>query len=110
MTDIEGGTWGNIFLGLSTIGLGLGWARDKWLKNRVDTANTGVAESAAGGMELVIKSLTDRLGSLETEMQSVRAELAVERKHSRKLELHIFRLESLMRKSGLEPPVYEEIQ
>lgn len=107
MAELEGGTWGSILLGLATIGAGAGWAREKFIKTKVESANADAAVAAAEGAQTVYKMMEERLSTLEKEMQGVRMELSEERQRSRKLELHIFRLESLMRKAGIDPPVFE---
>jgi len=107
MAELEGGVWGQIMLGLAAIGAGAGWAREKWNKTRVEAAAGEAAIAASEGEKTIYKMMEDRLSTLEKEMQGVRAELSEERQRSRKLELHIFRLESLMRKAGIDPPVFE---
>lgn len=107
MAEIEGGTAGQILLGLMTIATGIGWAREKWIKTRVESATADAAVAVAGSQESMFKMLTDRLETLEKDLRDVRGELSVERTHSRRMEIHIFKLEGIMRKAGLEPPVFE---
>ena len=107
MAEIDGGTWGNILLGASTVGAGLMWAREKWFKLKVESANTDVAVVTADAQQLVYTMLMNRLETLEKEMQGVRQELATERAHSRALEIHIFKLEAVMRKANIEVPLFE---
>lgn len=107
MAELEGGVWGQIVLALATIAAGIGWAREKIIKTRVESAAGDAAIAASEGEKTIYKMMEERLTTLEKEMQGVRAELSEERQRSRKLELHIFRLESLMRKAGIDPPVFE---
>lgn len=107
MADIEGGTLGNILLGIATLGAGLGWAREKWIKTKVESANADAAVAVAGSQETMFNMMNNRLATLEEDLRGVRQELAVERAHSRRMELHIFKLESMMRKAGIEPPLFE---
>lgn len=103
----DGGMVKDLLMGAAGVG-GILWAIwERWLRSRVDAANTNAAVAAADGERTVYKMMEDRLSTLEKEMQGVRQELSEERQRSRKLELHIFRLESLMRKAGIDPPVFE---
>jgi chromosome segregation ATPase len=68
------------------------------------SADRAVAESQATVFEL----MKNRLEALEREMQQVRHELQTERQHSRRLELHIYKLEGILTKAGLEPPKLDE--
>lgn len=108
MDNVDGGTVGNILLGISTLGLGLGWARDKLIKNRIDTANSEATVAVADAQQSVYTMLTGRLETLEKEVQGLRSELQTERLHSRKLEIHIWKLEKIMSGAGLELPVFGE--
>lgn len=82
-----------------------GWMQ----RNRRNAAevNSDVAQSKAE--ESIYRMMTERLTALETDVGRLRDELAQERSHSRALERHIFKLESLMRRAGLEPPVFTDI-
>jgi uncharacterized membrane protein len=88
-----------------------------WLKTRkprqaqIDSA---VAEARAevamsNATETQYRGLREDLDMLRRDITALRAELDVERKHGRKLERHIAQLESLMRKNGLEPPPFAEM-
>lgn len=86
-----------------------------WLKHQRETALTraDVAESnadrtVADAQQTVYKLLSDRLTTLEAEVRSQRTELDRERAHNRLLTLHIWKLEGLMRKAGLEPPPFDD--
>lgn len=108
MADVSGGTTAqDILLGAGAFG-GILWAVwERWLRSRVDSANTDAAVAVAGSQETMFTMLTNRLETLEKDLQGVRQELSVERAHSRRMEIHIFKLESMMRKSGIEPPTFE---
>src|SRR5512145_290992 len=104
-------TLGGVFATLGAIATGA-WAW--WLKNQKNVAHTRaeVAESdrdkaIADSEHTLYKLLNQRVESLEVEIRELRAELSIERKHSRALELHIYRLEGLMRRAGIEPPERE---
>jgi uncharacterized protein HemX len=86
-----------------------------WLKQqkaraetRADVAEADAARTVADAQQTIYKTLTERLTTLEAEMRAVRAELDSERQHNRRLTLHIWKLEGLMRKAGIEPPPFED--
>lgn len=107
MADIDGEAIQQVMLGGIAIS-GAAWAVwERWLKGRVDNANTSVAVTVAEGAQTVYKMMEERLTTLEKDVQGVRVELSQERTRSRKLELHIFKLEALMRVAGIDPPAYE---
>lgn len=85
-----------------------------WLKNQRDRARTSADVAGADADRKVAdaegtiyKLLAERLKTVEGDVRTLREELAAERLHSRKLELHIWRLENLMRKAGIEPPAFD---
>ena len=105
-------------LGSSLVALVVGaGAAIAWWQSRAAKAARLEAEVAASGKDRTIadaehtlfKLLADRLATVEADLKAVRAEQAVERSHARQLEVHIYRLENLMRKAGLEPPEREFI-
>lgn len=107
MDPTDGGSLTKIILGMAGAG-GFIWAAwERWIKNKVVAANSEAQVAISAAQETVYTMMTNRLEALEVEMRSVRAELATEREHGRKMEIHIFKLESMMRKAGLEPPAFE---
>jgi len=91
-------------------GLVVTWWLNREAKNaktRAEVAQSGAKRTAADAEHTLYKMLAERLAVLETELKEVRAEQAVERRHSRGLEVHIYRLENLMRQAGLDPPQRE---
>lgn len=76
-------------------------------KAEAEAAQANATRSVADAEHTLYKLLADRQAQLESEVKTMREELATERRHSRELEVHIFRLENLMRKAGMEPPVRE---
>lgn len=109
MTDsVDSSSITGLLGGATTLGFGLMWVWEKFLKGKIDRANTDVAVTAAGGMELVLSSMKDRIDSLENEMKTTREELQESRRHQRRQLLHIFKLEGIMRKAGLDVPSFEE--
>lgn len=77
-------------------------------KVEADVAKEGAIRTVADAEHTLYKLLAERQTQLENEVREMRAELNTERAHSRQLEVHIFRLENLMRKAGLEPPEREQ--
>ena len=107
--------WTVVGSGLAAIGTLAGGIWAWWLKNqraqantRAEVAEAGAERAVADAQQTVYKLLSDRLTALEGEVRTLRDELSAERKHSRRLELHIWRLEGLMRKAGIEPPAFIE--
>ena len=97
-------------IGLIASGL---WAW--WLKNqraqaqtRADVAESGADLAVADAQRIVYTTLVERVTTLENEVRSMREELAGERRHNRMLVLHIWKLEGLMRKAGLDPPPFDD--
>lgn len=76
-------------------------------QNRAAVAESNADATVADAQLTIYKLLTERVVTLESEMRSVREELSTERRHSRKLELHILKLENLMRTAGMEPPAFD---
>lgn len=113
---MEGLSWQEIGAAIGTIGLVAGGIWTAMLKGRKDRAETRavVAEEnsrrvRAEAQEDVFKLLTIRLTALEEEVRVLRSELAEERSLSRKLHIHIFKLEDLMRNHNIDPPKFEDL-
>jgi uncharacterized membrane protein YqiK len=73
-------------------------------KTTAEVAQSGAQRTVADAEHTLYKLLAERLATVEADLKAVRAEQAVERRHSRELEIHIHRLENLMRQAGLDPP------
>lgn len=93
------------------VGGGYAW----WLRSqrdhaaaRADVAESNADRTVADAQQTVYKMLTERMSSLEGDVRGLRAELALERRNGRRLALHIWKLETLMRSAGLEPPPFHE--
>lgn len=97
-------------LGPAVVGLGT------WLKMRKPNQakmDAAVAQARAEGSiadaeGALYRRLREDLDAVRGDVDRLRAELAAERTHGRKLERHIWRLEGLMRKANLEPPPFDE--
>lgn len=103
--------WETVGGGLIAVGLGaLAWWKNRQktdAQDRAATAESNADATVADAQSTIYKLLTERVVTLESDMRAVREELSAERKHSRKLEQHIWKLENLMRTAGMEPPVFE---
>lgn len=91
-------------------GGGIAWWQQRAARaarSEADAAKAGADRAVADAEHTLYKLLAGRQAQLEQEVREMRQELATERQHSRQLEVHIFRLENLMRKAGLEPPERE---
>lgn len=70
----------------------------------VEVARSGAERTIANAEHTLYGLLVKRLAEIEGDVKGLREELAVERKRGRELETHIYHLENLMRKAGMEPP------
>lgn len=91
------------------------WAGvERFRRTRAETgaavASSNANEAVASSQATVFELMKNRLEALEREMQQVRTELQAERQHSRRLELHIYKLEGILTKAGLEPPKLDDAQ
>lgn len=101
----------NILLGMGAVGAAVWavWERVQKARLSKSSADAGVAVNDA--QERMFQLMTQRLESLENDVVRLRGELMEERRHNRALdfrlrqyELHIMKLENIMRSAGLEPP------
>lgn len=72
----------------------------------VDAAQANAEVAMADAEGTLYRRLREDLDAMRADLNRLRAELDTERKHGRKLERHIWRLERLMREKGLEPPPF----
>jgi len=95
-------------IGFLAGGVWAAWQRKKTAeaKTRAEIAESNAATTVADSQRVVYDSLTDRVKTLEEDIRTLRRELAEERRHSRDLMLHIWKLETLMRQGGIEPPAF----
>ena len=103
MDEPTGGNLTNILLGGGVIGASLWAAWERWIKNKVMSANAEAQVAIAEAQQSVYQMLTQRLESLEKELQTVRQELSEERGIRRRLEDHVANLECFLRSKGLDP-------
>ncbi len=105
--------WGQVGAAITAIGIGAGGVYAWWLKTtktraetNADVASSRAEESVADANSQVYRMLLERVTTLENDMRLVREELAQERQHSRRLVLHIWKLEGLMRAAGVTVPMF----
>lgn len=92
---------GGIVAGLSALITGA-WA---WiLKNKKSVAETKADVAVSEGQRIVFEQMSNRLDQMQKDIDGLRAELATERDHSRKLEIKLASLEMWIRSQGLTPP------
>lgn len=108
--DLDWDAFGKTLAAVGAVATGIWawWANKKKTdaQNRAAVAESTADATVADAQTTIYKLLTERVVTLEAEMRTVREDLSTERKHSRKLELHILKLENLMRTAGMEPPVF----
>lgn len=101
----------NALLGLGAFG-GILWAVwERVQKARLQKSATDAGVAVNDAQERMFQLMSKRMESLEEDVSRLRSELAEERKHSRQMdlrlkqyEMHIMKLENIMRSDGLEPP------
>lgn len=79
-------------------------------KNNAETTSDIAAANASTSASEAASTLYDRLreeiDALRNDVNRLRSDLDIERRHSRRLELHVWKLERIMRAGGLEPPEF----
>lgn len=105
--------WGAVGGAITAIGIGIGGVYAWWqntqkkaAQNRADVAESNADRSVADASNTVYTLLTDRLKRVEAELLAMRGELSAERKHIRRLTMHIWLLEGLMHKANIDPPPF----
>lgn len=101
---------GGAIIGASTIIGGIYAAIMRHRKNVAETRATVAEDTArtavADAQRTVYDTLVGRVSMLEEDLRKMRDELQAERRLSRALQLHVMRLEDMMRKAGMEPPAF----
>lgn len=110
---IESIPWEKVGAFFTAASIAVGGAYAAWLKHRKNVAETRavVAEDSArsavaDAQKTVYETLVNRVAMLETDVTKLRDDLQAERKLSRSLQVHVMRLEDMMRKAGMEPPPF----
>ena len=90
---------GNFLLGAGGVG-GILWAvYEKWMRHKLQEANTDSGVAVANANEALFTMLTQRLTAVEEEVKQVKRDLDREREYTRTLV-------STMMQAGIQPPAY----
>lgn len=97
--DTGGSTLQDILLGMGGLGAIIWAVYEKWMRHKLQDANTDSGVAVANANEALFNMLTQRMTSLEEEVRQVKKDLEREREYTRTLV-------SAMMASGLAPPPY----
>lgn len=110
MDPVGGGIVANIVLGMAAIGGALWLAYEKWLNNSLKSANNEAGVAVADAQKTVYEMMAARLEVLDGEVKDLRKQVNAERLRRMELEKHVWKLEAMLHKAGIEPPVLEMVQ
>lgn len=98
--------------GVGAIALGIiawfGGRATKQAGDSAEIAQSNAQVSIADAESTLYQRLREEIDALRNDVSRLRADLDQERRHSRALELHVWKLERLMRDAGLTPPPFVE--
>lgn len=96
------------YIGAIALGLGTFYGQHALnkAKAKAEEASYGTDRTISDTESTLYVHLRDRLTALEADTLALRGELDKERRHSRYMELHIWKLEKIMRNANLEPPTF----
>ena len=89
----------DILLGMGGVGAILWAVYEKWMRHKLQDANTDSGVAVANANEALFNMLTQRMTALEEEVKQVKKELDREREYTRTLV-------ATMVAAGLAPPAY----
>ena len=89
----------DILLGMGGVGAILWAVYEKWMRHKLQDANTDSGVAVANANEALFTMLTQRMTALEEEVRQVKKELDREREYTRTLV-------ATMVAAGLAPPAY----
>jgi hypothetical protein len=98
---LQGGLWA-----LSVLGTWFMTRRQNTAKTNAEIASANASASVSDAEGSLYQRLREELDALRNDINRLRSDLDIERRHSRRLELHVWKLERLMRAGGLEPPPF----
>jgi hypothetical protein len=104
---IGGGAVAKILLGIGAVGGSIWLAYERWLNSKLKSANNDAGVAVADAQQTVYTMMTARLESLDKEVTELRRMVEQERHHRMLLEKHVWKLENMLHKAGVEPPVLE---
>lgn len=103
----SGGMIGQMLLGGAGLG-GIVWlVWEKIQNSSLKSANNEAGVAVADAQKQVYDMMTARLDALEKETADLRKQVDTERQHRMLLEKHVWKLEAMLHKAGIEPPVLE---
>ena len=97
--DTGGSNLQDILLGMGGLGAILWAVYEKWMRHKLQDANTDSGVAVANANEALFNMLTQRMAALEEEVKQVKKELDREREYTRTLV-------ATMVAAGLAPPAY----
>ena len=89
----------DVLLGMGGLGAILWAVYEKWMRHKLQEANTDSGVAVANANEALFNMLTQRMTALEEEVKQVKKELDREREYTRTLV-------ATMVAAGLAPPAY----
>ena len=110
MDPVGGGIVANIVLGMAAIGGALWLAYEKWLNNSLKSANNEAGVAVADAQKTVYEMMAARLEILDGEVKELRKQVNAERFRRMELEKHVWKLEAMLHKAGIDPPVLEMVE
>lgn len=104
--------WPSIGIALSGIFVGIaGWIKDRKTgkaDDKAEIAQSNASAAVADAEGTIYNRLREEIDALRNDVNRLRSDLDQERRHSRALELHVWKLERIMRDAGLTPPPFVE--
>lgn len=104
--------WDKIGAAITGLVIGIGGFFGGRVTRKADTgaevAQANAAASVADAEGTLYNRLREEIDALRNDVSRLRADLDVERRHGRALELHVWKLERIMRDAGLTPPPFVE--
>ena len=97
--DTGGSNLQDVLLGMGGLGAILWAVYEKWMRHKLQDANTDSGVAVANANEALFNMLTQRMTALEEEVKQVKKELDREREYTRTLV-------ATMVAAGLAPPAY----
>ena len=85
-------------------------ALEKWLNNSLKSANNEAGVAVADAQKMVYEMMAARLEILDSEVKELRKQVNAERLRRMELEKHVWKLEAMLHKAGIEPPVLEIVE
>lgn len=99
LPDTGGSNLQDVLLGMGGLGAILWAVYEKWMRHKLQEANTDSGVAVANANEALFNMLTQRMTALEEEVKQVKKELDREREYTRTLV-------ATMVAAGIVPPAY----